>query len=205
MVSLKQIFTNKNSNFMTKQELRKVYKQKRLALSATERLKLDDLFLIQLQRMPLHNDILCMMSFWPLEHHGEMNMHLYTRYLEHAFPGLNITFPVIEFSSGEMHAVLVNDDTEFIENKFGIPEPEEGEEVAPEELDLILVPLLAFDTNGYRVGYGKGFYDRFLKKCRNNVITIGFSYFDAIEKISDTNQFDVPLNYCITPHKIYEF
>ncbi len=190
---------------MTKQELRKIYKQKRVSISPTERLKLDDLLLIQLQRVALHNNIQFIMSFWPLEHHGEMNMHLFTRYLEHAFPDLKITFPIIDFSSTKMHAILVNDDTEFIENKYGIPEPREGEEVAAEELDLILVPLLAFDMNGYRVGYGKGFYDRFLKKCRNNVITIGFSYFDAVEKIEDANQFDVPLNYCITPHKVYEF
>jgi 5-formyltetrahydrofolate cyclo-ligase len=69
----------------------------------------------------------------------------------------------------------------------------------------VLVPLLAFDESGYRVGYGKGFYDRFLQQCRKDVLTVGFSYFDAIDKIEDTHQFDVPLNYCITPHRIYEF
>jgi 5-formyltetrahydrofolate cyclo-ligase len=190
---------------MTKQDIRKLYKQKRLALSTTERLKLDDLLLIQLQRLSLHTNIQFVMSFWPLEHHAEMNMHLYTRYLEHAFPDFKIAFPVIDFSMAEIHAVLVNENTDFIENEYGIPEPEEGEEIAAEELDLILVPLLAFDKNGYRVGYGKGFYDRFLKKCHDNVITVGFSYFEAVDKIEDTNQFDVPLNYCITPHKIYEF
>lgn len=190
---------------MIKQQLRTLYKQKRVDLPATDRLKLDDLLLIQLQRLSLHNNLHFVMSFWPLEHHAEMNMHLYTRYLEHAFPDLKITFPVIDFSTAQIHAVLVNEETEFIENKYGIPEPAAGEEVAAEELDLILVPLLAFDKNGYRVGYGKGFYDRFLKKCNDHVITVGFSYFEAVDEIEDTNHFDVPLNYCITPHKIYEF
>jgi 5-formyltetrahydrofolate cyclo-ligase len=134
-----------------------------------------------------------------------MNTHLYTRYLEHIIPGLKVAFPVINFAALQMKAVLVDDDTEFVENEYGIPEPEAGEKIDEEEIDVVLVPLLAFDEQGYRVGYGKGFYDRFLKQCRADVITIGFSYFDAVTKINDTNEYDVPLNYCVTPHKVYEF
>ncbi|MCW3106284.1 MAG: 5-formyltetrahydrofolate cyclo-ligase [Segetibacter sp.] len=190
---------------MLKQELRKIYKKKRLELSATERMKLDDLLLIQLQNLAFDNNIEVLMSYWPLEHHCEMNTLLYTRYLEHAIPGLKVAFPLVDFETKEMQAILVHDETDFIENPYGIPEPEEGVKVAAEEIDLVFVPLLAFDKNGFRVGYGKGFYDRFLKKCREDVLTIGFSYFDPIDKIEDRNQFDVPLNYCITPQKIYEF
>jgi 5-formyltetrahydrofolate cyclo-ligase len=65
--------------------------------------------------------------------------------------------------------------------------------------------MLICDTKGYRVGYGKGFYDRYLAHCRKDVVKIGFSYFDPVEKITDTDQFDVPLTYCITPQHIYEF
>lgn len=190
---------------MTKPEIRKLYKQKRLSLSASEKLKRDDLLLIQLQRLAFDSNVQIIMSFWPLESHGETNTHLYTRYLELAIPNVKVAFPVIDFSLNEMHAVIVNDETEFVENKYGISEPGQGGEIAPEEIDLIFVPLLAFDNNGHRVGYGKGFYDRFLKKCRENVITLGFSYFEAVDKIDDTHHFDVPLDYCITPHKIYEF
>lgn len=190
---------------MTKQEIRKLYKQKRVDLSSSEKLKLDDLLLIQLQRLSFNNNIHVILSFWPLENHGEMNTHLYTRYLELTIPDVRIAFPVINFNENQMHAVLVDDETEFVENRYGIAEPEEGEEISPEEIDLIFVPLLAFDENGFRVGYGKGYYDRFLQHCRKNVITVGFSYFEAVEKIEDTHQYDVPLNYCITPHKIYEF
>lgn len=190
---------------MLKQQLRKLYRQKRIELSASERLKLDDLILIQLQRIPFNNNLNVIMSFWPLESHGEMNTHLYTRYLEITIPNVRIAFPVIDSSANEMHAILVDDNTEFVENKYGIAEPAEGEEVPPDEIDLIFVPLLAFDKNGYRVGYGKGYYDRFLSLCRPDVMTVGFSYFEAVDKIEDTHQYDVPLNFCITPHKIYEF
>jgi 5-formyltetrahydrofolate cyclo-ligase len=190
---------------MNKNEIRKLYKEKRLALPEKERLKLDDLLLIQLQRLALKTHIHVLMTFWPLEHHAEMNAHLYTRYLEHAIPGLRVTFPTVDFTTNEIRAIEVFEDTDFVENKYGIPEPETGEQVAPHEIDLVLVPLLAFDESGYRVGYGKGFYDRFLQQCRKDVLTVGFSYFDAVDKIEDTHQFDVPLNYCITPHRIYEF
>lgn len=190
---------------MTKQELRTLYKQKRLALSGSERSKLDDLLLIQLQRLSFNDDVTVVMSYWPLAHHAEMNTHLYTNYLEYSIPGLKVTFPVIDYSACEMQAVQINEDTDFTENEHGITEPESGEKVSADEIDLVLVPLLAFDKKGFRVGFGKGFYDRFLKQCRKDVITVGFSYFEAVDKIEDANQFDVPLDYCITPHKIYEF
>lgn len=190
---------------MIKQELRKIYKQKRIALSPTDRLKLNDLLLIQLQRLAFNNTIQVMMSFWPLENYGEMNTHLYTRYLELAIPNLIVTFPVVDTSDTDLRAVTVNKDTEFVKNKYGIAEPEEGEEIPSIEIDLVFVPLLAFDNNGFRVGYGKGYYDRFLQRCREDVVTIGFSYFEAVDKIDDVHQYDIPLNYCITPYKIYEF
>lgn len=190
---------------MLKQELRKIYKKKRLGLSSTQRLKMDDLMLIQLQNLAFGYNIKVLMSYWPLEHHCEMNTLLYTHYLEHAIPSLKVAFPVVDFETKEMQAILVHEESDFVENTYGIPEPEEGPQVPAEEIDVVFVPLLAFDNEGFRVGYGKGFYDRFLKKCREDVITVGFSYFDAVDKIDDRNQFDVPLNYCITPDRIYEF
>ncbi len=73
------------------------------------------------------------------------------------------------------------------------------------EIDLVLVPLLAFDKNGSRVGYGKGHYDKFLSQCRDDVIKIGLSFFDPADQIDDINQFDISLNYCVTPHQVFEF
>lgn len=191
-------------NCMLKNEIRKLYKQKRLELSATERLKYDDLLLIQLQRLPL-NDVHAFLSYWPLESQNEVNTHLLTYYLEKAIPDVRVAYPVIDGDQEIMEAVLVEEETDFVENKYGIAEPETGDRIAPAELDLILVPLLAFDTRGYRVGYGKGYYDKYLMQCRTDVITVGFSYLPPIDKIDDAHQFDVPLKYCITPDRIYEF
>jgi 5-formyltetrahydrofolate cyclo-ligase len=65
--------------------------------------------------------------------------------------------------------------------------------------------MLAFDKQGYRVGYGKGFYDRYLKRCQPDVMKVGFSFFPPVDQIEDINANDVPLSYCITPHQIYAF
>jgi 5-formyltetrahydrofolate cyclo-ligase len=189
---------------MIKKELRNIYKEKRLALSSIERSKLDDLLLIQFQRLSFES-VQVVLSFWPMEERAEMNTHLFTRYLSHLIPGLQVCYPVTDPSSNVMKAVLVNDDTVLEENNYGITEPVDGIEIMPEEIDMVLVPLFAFDEKGYRVGYGKGYYDRYLKNCNEHVQIVGLSYFESVDHISDTNQFDVPLNYCITPGKVYEF
>ena len=69
----------------------------------------------------------------------------------------------------------------------------------------LLVPLVIVDGYGNRIGYGKGFYDRYLSSCRAEAVKIGFSYFEPVGRIKDISQFDVPLNLCITPLRIYEF
>ena len=71
------------------------------------------------------------------------------------------------------------------------------------KIDLVLIPLLCFDKKGYRVGYGKGYYDRFLAECRPDVMKIGLSIFEPVDEISDVDEFDVKMDYCITPNKIW--
>ena len=67
------------------------------------------------------------------------------------------------------------------------------------------MPLLAFDKQGHRVGYGKGFYDVFLNKCKPETIKIGLSFYEAEDAIDDVFENDVKLDYCITPKTIYTF
>jgi 5-formyltetrahydrofolate cyclo-ligase len=105
----------------------------------------------------------------------------------------------------DMEAGLVEREGLFIKNRFNILEPISGAIIQPGQLDVIFVPLVAFDTRGYRVGYGKGYYDKYLSRCRPDTVKVGFSYFDAVEYIEDIDDFDVPLNFCITPQRIYEF
>jgi 5-formyltetrahydrofolate cyclo-ligase len=189
---------------MHKQELRELYKAKRKALSDKERLKLDDLMLLQFQQFD-YGDIQTILSYWPITGMAEPNTHLFAGYLRHLLPGLRISYPVINPVTNEMKAVAITEDTVYDTNAMGITEPREGEEVPASEIDLVLVPMLVCDSKGFRVGYGKGYYDRFLSNCREDIVKTGISYFEPVDQITDSNQFDVPLTYCITPQQIYEF
>jgi 5-formyltetrahydrofolate cyclo-ligase len=190
---------------MTKAALREMYKQKRTALPEKERLRLTDLLLIQFQRMEIPYDANVLMSYWPLEKHAEINTFLMTDYLQFRIPGLQIAYPVADFADSTMKIMLTGDNTDFEKNKYGIAEPVNGIEIVPADIDMLFVPLLAFDKNGYRVGYGKGFYDRFLPICRQDSLKIGFSYFEPVAPIDDIGDFDVPLTTGITPGELYEF
>ena len=189
---------------MQKKEARKIYKGKRMALSEKERVKLDDLLLIQFQSAELPF-IESLLTYWPIEENNEPDTHLFTEFLCFRNPELLVCYPKSDFSSGTLQAVVTDIDTPFTKAALNIFEPESNDMVMPEEIELVFVPLLAFDKNGYRVGYGKGFYDRWLVGCNPGCIKVGFSYFEPIEAIDDRNEFDVPLDLCITPHSQYVF
>ncbi|MEP6713435.1 MAG: 5-formyltetrahydrofolate cyclo-ligase [Ferruginibacter sp.] len=189
---------------MTKNELRSIYKQKRAVLSLAEKGKLEDLILIQFQKLDIEIPAL-LMTYAPLEKFNEFNPQLVTDYCYFKNPRQTLFYPVVDKINDSMDCVVVNDSTVFVKSKMGIDEPVEGLPMFPEEIDLIIVPLLAFDEEGNRVGYGKGYYDRFLKECRKDVVKIGFSFFEAEKKITDVKKYDVKLDYCITPQKIHQF
>ena len=100
---------------------------------------------------------------------------------------------------------LLTDNTKIKKNEYNIPEPVNGLEVPSNKIDVVFVPLLAFDKTGNRVGYGKGFYDKFLSECKPDAIKIGLSFFEAEELISDIFEGDIKLDYCVTPNDVYSF
>ncbi|MGC4040810.1 MAG: 5-formyltetrahydrofolate cyclo-ligase [Flavobacterium sp.] len=109
------------------------------------------------------------------------------------------------FDTMQMTHFLLTDNTKFQKNHYGIYEPVDGIEVPATKLDVVFVPLLAFDRQGHRVGYGKGFYDVFLSQCREDVIKVGLSFFEAEEAIEGIFDSDVRLDYCVTPTASYTF
>lgn len=189
---------------MKKKELRNLYKEKRKTISIKDKLIWDDLLLIQFQKFNVNN-VRTVFSYWPIKNENEPNTHLFTRYLKHLIPDFRLTYPVSNFTSNKMKAILVKDESDFNINAFGIVEPKNGVEINPNEIDLVIVPMLVCDKLGNRIGFGKGFYDRFLVHCNKEAIKISFSYYEPIDKIEDISAFDVPLNFCITPQHIYEF
>lgn len=189
---------------MLKKEARKIFKEKRKVISAGDKMKWDDLLLIQFQKLSLPF-LSTVLSFYPMEETNEPDTFVITRYLQFKNPGIEVAYPKTNLSDHSMQAIICGEDEPFEENEFYVPEPLGGESIEPQRIDLALVPLLAFDEKGYRVGYGKGFYDRFLLQCKDDCIKVGLSYFEPLHVIDDANEFDVPLDFCITPQKVYVF
>ena len=115
-----------------------------------------------------------------------------------------VVLPKLKGETGLEH-ILLTDSTRIVCNRWKIPEPSEGIVFDPKLLEVVFVPLLICDLKGQRVGYGQGYYDRFLSQCKPEVLKIGLSLFDPIEAITDIYEGDVALDYCVCPEKIYSF
>src|SRR5690606_35011730 len=109
------------------------------------------------------------------------------------------------FANHRMTHFLLTEETKIKKNNYNIPEPISGEEIPSDKIDVVFIPLLAYDIHGNRVGYGKGFYDRFLSECRKDTLKIGLSFFEPENKREDVYEQDIPLDFCITPDTIYTF
>jgi 5-formyltetrahydrofolate cyclo-ligase len=101
--------------------------------------------------------------------------------------------------------IEINKNTSYSKNQLGIREPVNSSKSNPDLLEVIFVPLLAFDKQGDRVGYGGGYYDKFLGDIKNNALKIGLSLFEPIDKILDIEDHDISLDYIITPKRVYNF
>ena len=141
--------------------------------------------------------------FLPIIEHREVN----TEFILHLLSGKDkeTVVPKCDFETRKMMHFLLTDNTKIKKNKYNIPEPVDGLEVPTTKIDVVFVPLLAFDNAGHRVGYGKGFYDKFLTECKPETIKIGLSFFEAEELIEDVFENDVKLDYCLTPNAVYRF
>jgi len=139
--------------------------------------------------------------FLTIEEQKEIN----TEYILQILAGKDkeIVISKCDFATLEMTHFLLTDNTKIKKNSYSVPEPVDGLEVPVAKIDVVFVPLLAYDMQGNRVGYGKGFYDNFLRKCKPETIKIGLSFFPPQEKIDDVSENDVKLDFCVTPEKVF--
>ena len=189
---------------MNKSDLRKVYLEKRLRFSAHEVEKrteeIEKLFFQSFDLSPIR----FLHIFLPMQGKNEMNTWTIVESLQRFYPATHVVLSKSNFSDFSMKHYLFDRQT-ILHNQYGIPEPEGGIEIRPEQLDMVLVPLLAFDLQGNRIGYGKGFYDRFLSQCKKDCIKIGLSLEEPVLEKIETSEYDVSLDHCITFEKIYSF
>lgn len=141
--------------------------------------------------------------FLPIEAHNEVN----TEFILHLLSGKDkeIVISKSDFKTRNMTHFLLTDNTKIKKNEYNIPEPVDGIEVPAKKIEVVFIPLLAYDKLGNRVGYGKGFYDKFLSECQTGTIKIGLSFFEPEEQITDVFETDVKLDYCVTPNAVFKF
>ena len=104
----------------------------------------------------------------------------------------------------KLEIVQIFPETKFQKNKWQIPEPE-GPALENITFDFVIVPLLYCDKKGNRIGYGKGFYDRFFSELHSETQKIGVNFFSPIEEIDDVFENDIPLDYLVTPMEVLSF
>ncbi|MEQ9591870.1 MAG: 5-formyltetrahydrofolate cyclo-ligase [Cyclobacteriaceae bacterium] len=189
---------------MNKVELRTSYIQKRAALSESQYLtassQIANHFFINTDLSSTN----VVHTFLPIVKKKEVDTWLIIDRVKREFPHIRFAIPKVNNQLDELEHFFFDGPSQLEENSWGIPEPTGGTVISPKNIDLVLVPLLAFDAEGNRVGYGKGYYDKFLAKCRPDCKKIGLSIFPPIANI-DANDFDVKLDYCITPKMVYSF
>ncbi len=194
---------------MNKKELRIKYKALRQQLTPE---KVDTMSLLIANNILHLNTRLLNCDFWDNTYFHlfitiKEHMEVETEFILHVLAGKDkeIVVSKSNFDTIEMTNFLLTDATKFKKNDHNIFEPTNGLEVPNEKIDVVFIPLLAYDKKGNRVGYGKGFYDYFLSKCKKEVIKIGLSFFDPEEQIDDVSDSDVKLHYCITSTTMYSF
>lgn len=189
-----------------KQEIRKAFLAKRLALSDDNVAALNARLFEQCKSLILPPHSRYVHIFLPITAKKEVDTYPLAAWLREQYPDISLVLSRSFLATASMQHYLWNDSTTLIHNSYGIPEPEGGQLITPQEIDVVFVPLLAFDAAGHRVGYGKGMYDTFLRQCREDVLKIGLSLFEPVPAlIEDVFEGDVPMDNIITPEQIYTF
>ncbi len=188
---------------MLKKDLRKIVKQKRDELSEENIEFLSHQIQIRLFVFLSQLDFQHVNCF--LSSHSKKEVQT-QGIIQHLWEiGKNVSVPHSNYENSEITSVEYLPHHTTSMDSFGIPALDEPIPIHYNKIQVVLIALFAFDHKGNRIGYGKGMYDRFLSKCNPNVIKIGLSFFEAIDEISDVNEFDIPLDYAVTPNKIYRF
>lgn len=189
---------------MLKKELRKVFLNKRLLLSKEEiKLNSHKIFDNLIKNFELRSENIC--TFLPIDSKKEVDTFQLFNLKKSTF--FNLYSTKWNTITNELTIYSIKSKRDLIINEFQIPEPKEtNDKNEIDDLSIVLIPLLCFDKQGNRVGYGKGVYDQFLVRFnQKKTLFVGLSFFEPIDQIMDINEFDIKLHYCITPKTVYKF
>jgi 5-formyltetrahydrofolate cyclo-ligase len=189
---------------MTKSEARKEFLKRRQALTDAQR----DLLNLHLYNRFFASGYLDLVHtlhiFLSMERTREPDTWQLIDKIRREMPNIRLVIPRVN-ESGFMDHIYFEGLHQLKQSDKGILEPSQGIPASVHKIDMVLVPLVAVDVEGNRVGYGKGFYDKFLKTCRPDCKKVGISFFEPAEKFSDVQPHDVPLDACFTPEHMHTF
>ena len=187
---------------MNKKALRALYRQKRATIPPEQQAQLSQQIAEQTLRLPIW-DKQVFHSFLSISSFGEVDTEPIIRLLQERGKTLVVSRTLME--TVRMEHFRYDPSQIQADNKWHIPEPQGGIPMKSEEIEVVFVPLLAYDTKGNRVGYGKGFYDMFFSKTDRGALKVGVSFFPPAALISDVSEQDVPLDYLVTPTEVLSF
>lgn len=181
---------------MTKQELRRLYIAKRKSYSEREIIAFTKGIVEQLEQLNLNGVGSIFNSMKGMR-------EVETQLIMDAFPNCQWAYPKVNGSY--LRHFLVNEHLQLGKGVLGITEPMQGDEITADGFDFVIVPMLICDEKGNRVGFGKGYYDRFLASCKKDCRFIAVNFFHPVPKIEDMHEADVPVHYLVTPSEIISF
>ena len=181
-----------------KEEIRKKILEKRNNLSTYEIFEKSNKIiskLISLEEFKEAKKILCYVSF---------GSEVYTHGFIKAYSSIkNIAVPVVNKEKNELILSCIRDWKELSTGAYGILEPKKIKKANPKEIEIAIIPGIAFDKRGYRIGYGEGYFDRLLSKM--NAIRIAIAYeLQIVNKIPDEKH-DMKMDKIITEKRILSF
>tara|TARA_B100001287_G_scaffold245476_1_gene222781 strand:- start:22190 stop:22756 length:567 start_codon:yes stop_codon:yes gene_type:complete len=187
---------------MKKHALRKLIKEKRKVMSKQDIKTFSDSIMNHLiEAFEFKNKLVNV--FLPIQKFNEIDLTPLKDKIETL--GGKVCINRSNFDTFELSPILWDDHLIIEENQYGIPEPINGKQLNLKNIDIVLVPLLAFTSEGHRLGYGKGFYDRFLIKTADQCIHVGICHNSNYHQIDDINDRDIALEFLISPEGMKTF
>lgn len=137
-----------------------------------------------------------------LDFRNEVSTDLLIQELLHQ--NIHVSCPITDIKTRNLIPIEIHNlDKDICIGAYKIREPKSPSIPLPiERIDVVIVPLVAASFDGHRLGYGGGYYDRFLSKIRSDTITIGLAYEMQVFDTIPTEEHDVKLNYIVTENRI---
>ncbi len=177
-----------------KEDVRRKLLKRRVSQNPEEKREKDGQIRERLSSLPEFAKAGSLLLYYPIKGEPDLTPLFYAIISE----GRRLILPKV--SGNDMRLITVEDPSQLRKGAYGIPEPSSGQETEPSDVDLAVVPGIAFDRKGYRVGFGKGYYDRLLKKVSAPKVGVAYS-FQVLESVP-RDEWDEPVDVVVTENEV---